>query len=605
MKKLLSLLLSLILVLGLCGTTAFAAGNGKITAANASGKQGDTISVDIGIGSNPGLITFKVSVAYDSDLELKGVSDSGRLKGFTTPSPTLSSPYTLRWADSLATQNNAATGKIITLTFKIKDTATPGNKSVTVSFVESRDASGGKNTFTDATATVSVSCKSHRFGDCSKLNDAQHQRTCSACGYVEKAGHTWNGGTVVKAATCKDTGTKEYTCTACGAKKQETVAKTDHHTWGGWNVTKQPTCTASGTTTRTCSVCGKTENQTVNATGHSMGSWTQTKAPTCTEKGEEKRSCEKCSHFETRAVNALGHNFSNPTVTKEPTCTETGVESGKCSRCGQTTTNTIKAKGHKFGAWADAKAATCTAGGTQERKCTVCDAAESRDTKALGHDFENPTIVKEATISSTGLKEGKCKRCGETTKEIIPCSFKDETTGVQFEASEGAFAAGTELKVEEITGDNPTFASAENVLKDACGEFRLYTVAATANNAAVQPTGAVTVTLPVPDGFGKDVAVFCIASDGTYTKAESALSADGKTVSVSVTALGSFAVGKQGTQTENGDNNTDVNGNVDTPDDGTAPQKSGTVIYIILAVAALLVIGGVVAWIVIKKKKTA
>ena len=125
MKKLLSLLLSLILVLGLCGTTAFAAGNGKITAANASGKQGDTISVDIGIDSNPGLITFKVSVAYDSDLELKGVSDSGRLKGFTTPSPTLSSPYTLRWADSLATQNNAATGKIITLTFKIKDTATP------------------------------------------------------------------------------------------------------------------------------------------------------------------------------------------------------------------------------------------------------------------------------------------------------------------------------------------------------------------------------------------------------------------------------------------------------------------------------------------------
>lgn len=176
---------------------------------------------------------------------------------------------------------------------------------------------------------------------------------------------------------------------------------------------------------------------------------------------------------------------------------------------------------------------------------------------------------------------------------------------MQFEASEGAFAAGTELKVEEITGDNPTFASAKNVLKDACGEFKLYTVAATANNAAVQPTGAVTVTFPVPDGFGKDVAVFCLASDGTYTKAESVLSADGKTVSVSVTALGSFAVGKQGAQTENGDNNTDVNGNVDTPDDGTAPQKSGTVTYIILAVAALLVIGGVVTWIVIKKKKTA
>lgn len=593
MKKVISLLFCVCFMLTLC-VPAYAAGTATLNG-NTSTTDGSTVEYILNVSGCGDATSVAVAVNFGDAFELVSATwlKNGSLSRFDTATNKgvlggLSSPN--------------INGDVFKLVLKAK-TASANAHTVSVNFIARNGSDDIMNV--TPTKTVKIACSSHNYSAYTKLNDNQHQRTCSACGYVETSGHTWNGGTVVKAATCKESGTKEYTCTACGAKKQETVAKTDHHTWDGWNVTKQPTCTASGTTTRTCSVCGKMENQTVNATGHSMGSWTQTKAPTCTEKGEEKRSCGKCGHFETRAVNALGHNFSHPTVTKEPTCTETGVESGKCSRCGQMTTNTIKAKGHKFGAWADGKAATCTAGGTQERKCTVCDATESRDTKALGHDFENPTIVKEATISSTGLKEGKCKRCGEATKEIIPCSFKDETTGVQFEASEGAFAAGTELKVEEITGDNPTFASAENVLKDACGEFRLYTVAATANNAAVQPTGAVTVTLPVPDGFGKDVAVFCLASDGTYTKAESSLSADGKTVSVSVTALGSFAVGKQDAQTENGDNNTDVNGNVDTPDDGAASQKSGTVTYIILAVAALLVIGGVVAWIVIKKKKTA
>lgn len=595
MKKWISLFISLCLMLCAVAPVSAAGASLSLSGVPAEQKVGATATVTVNLSGTPTVSSVLVQIALGNGLELvegKWVK-TGLITDFNAAEKegvmALATPGTLD-------------GAVFTFTVRAKAAAaTAQSLSVTVT-LKSGSATVGTPS---GQKSVHVVCAAHSFGAYVKVNDNQHKHTCATCGHVETGNHTWNGGAVVKAATCKDTGTKEYTCTACGAKKQETVAKTDHHTWGGYTVTKQPTCTAAGVQTRTCAVCGKTESQTVNATGHTFGAWAQSKAPTCTEKGEEKRSCGKCGHSETRAVNALGHNFSHPTVTKEPTCTETGVESGKCSRCGQMTTNTIKAKGHKFGAWADGKAATCTAGGTQERKCTVCDATESRDTKALGHDFENPTIVKEATISSTGLKEGKCKRCGETTKEIIPCSFKDETTGVQFEASEGAFAAGTELKVEEITGDNPTFASAENVLKDACGEFRLYTVAATANNAAVQPTGAVMVTLPVPDGFGKDVAVFCLASDGTYTKAESSLSADGKTVSVSVTALGSFAVGKQDAQTENGDNNTDVNGNVDTPDDGAASQKSGTVTYIILAVAALLVIGGVVAWIVIKKKKTA
>lgn len=329
-----------------------------------------------------------------------------------------------------------------------------------------------------------------------------------------------------------------------------------------------------------------------------MGAWSQSKAPTCTEKGEEKRSCSKCSHTETRAINALGHSFSNPTVTKQPTCTETGIESGKCTRCGQTTTNTIKAKGHKFGNWEDVKAATCTEGGTKERKCSACGTAETKATDALGHDFENPTIVKEPTISTTGLKEGKCKRCGEATSEVIPCSAKDETTGTVFEANEGVFAAGTELKVEEIKTDNPTYALAKNILKDVCGEFKLYNIAAVLNGAEAAPNGEVKTTFNIPDGFGKDIALYAVKADGTSEKIDCEISEDGKTLTAKLSALGDYAICKLG-ESKNTDNNT--------AEDGIAlekPEKSNTALYIITAVCAVVLIGGVAVFIIIKKKKS-
>ena len=326
-----------------------------------------------------------------------------------------------------------------------------------------------------------------------------------------------------------------------------------------------------------------------------MGAWSQSKAPTCTAAGEEKRSCSKCGHSETKAISALGHSFSNPTVTKAPTCTETGVESGKCSRCGQTTTNVIKAKGHKFGAWEDTKPATCTEGGTKERKCTDCGADETKSTEALGHDFENPIIVKAATISETGLKEGKCKRCGETTSEVIPCTARDEATGTLFEANEGVFFAGTELTVEEIKTDNPIFDSANNILKDICNEFKLYNIKALLNGAEVTPNGEIAATFNIPDGYGRDIALYLIKSDGTSEKLDCEISEDGHTLSAKLNELGDYAICKLG----------DGETTSKTEDDITLekPEKNNTAVYIIIAVCAAVLIVGGIAFMVIKKKR--
>lgn len=588
MKKIISLIVALALIFSFC-ITASAAGNATLNG-NTSVTAGSNVELTLNVNGCADATSIAVSVSFDSDFELVSGTwlKSGSLGGEFDTS-------TKKSALGRLTSPNV-NGDVFKLVLKAK-TASATAKNVSINFI----AKNGSNEIMNVTPSKSlqINCSTHKYGSYTN-KDANHTRTCSVCGHVETAAHTWNSGSVTKAATCKETGVKTYTCTACKATKTEIIAKTNNHTWGNWNTTKQPTCTTPGTATKTCSTCGKTENQTINATGHSMGAWSQSKAPTCTANGEEKRSCSKCNHTETRTVKALGHSFSNPTVTKQPTCTETGVETGKCTRCGQTTTNTIKAKGHNFGAWADTKPATCTEGGVQERKCTACDTAETRNTEALGHDFENPTIVKEPSISSTGLKEGKCKRCGETTSEIIPCSVKDDTTGTLFEANEGVFTAGTELKIEEIKKDNPTFESAKNILKDVCNEFILYDITAVLNGATVQPNGEVTVTFNIPDGFGKDVAIFFVSDDGTYEKLESEVNEDGKTITAKLNHFSNYAVCKLS------DSKAEISTDKAEPEistDKTENAKNNTVLYLIIAVAALAVIAGVTAFIILKKKK--
>lgn len=582
MKKILSLIATLCLMLSVA-IPASAAGIRVSLSGNTAATAGSRITYTVNLSGAQKCTGGSVAITVGKKLEVI----SGE---FFKSGATLNNFDIAKKKGAIAFKDSVElNGNFFKFTVKAKEpTKDEQTVSVTVTLADGTSGSGNK--------AVKITCASHTFGSYTKVNNSTHKHVCSVCGFEETKNHTWNGGTITKQASCKESGTKHFTCTDCGADKNETIAKTNSHRWGSYKVTKGAACTTPGTQSRTCSVCGKTETQKINATGHSMGAWSQNKAPTCTTAGEEKRSCSKCGHTETKAINALGHNFSHPTVIKAPTCTETGVESGKCTRCGKSTTNKIKAKGHKFGAWKDKKAATCTENGIKERKCSACGASETKSTNALGHDFENPTIVKAATISETGLKEGKCKRCGETTNEVIPCSAQDEATGTLFEVNEGIFAAGTQLTVEEIKSDNPTFDSAKNILKDISGEFKLYNIAATLNGTETTPNGEIKARFNIPDGYGRDIALYLIKADGTSEKVDCEISEDGKTLTAKLTALGNYAICKLGddaTPTET--------------QDGIAiekPEKNNTMVFIIIVACAVVLIGGITAVVIVKKKKT-
>lgn len=129
----------------------------KYEITTATGTAGSTVEVYVSIANNPGIISLRNTISYDtSALELIAVQDLGLLNGYTTPSPTINSPYTLRWADSLATTNNTANGRFVKLTFKIKDNASSGNYEISVSSVEARTAEGTKVFFVSADSIVKV-----------------------------------------------------------------------------------------------------------------------------------------------------------------------------------------------------------------------------------------------------------------------------------------------------------------------------------------------------------------------------------------------------------------------------------------------------------------
>ena len=133
----------------------FALETGQYVVSNQTVSAGEEFQLDVAVTNNPGVVTLRFKVEYDETaLELLGVENKGLFQGYTAPSPTISSPYTLRWADSLAAENNTADGVVCTLHFRA---LASGNSSIKISHMEARNVNGQKVSFTDAVSTITVS----------------------------------------------------------------------------------------------------------------------------------------------------------------------------------------------------------------------------------------------------------------------------------------------------------------------------------------------------------------------------------------------------------------------------------------------------------------
>ena len=280
--------------------------------------------------------------------------------------------------------------------------------------------------------------------------------------YVAAKGHSWDNGTVTKAATYTETGIKTFKCKDCGETRIEEIPsldKTYHilqvvaptctsegytiyecnevpgltykgnftdktpHTYDEGVVTKEATIYEKGVKTFTCSACGDTYTEDipmVEKTWHKG----DTVAPTCTEQGYTVYICDQDATLtENRDfVDALDHDWGEGVVTKAATCTEDGEKTFTCSRDGATKTEVIPAVGHKWDDGTVTTPATCEASGVKTYKCLNdgCTETKTEEIAALGHNYDDGVVTKAATCTEDGVKTFTCHNCGDTYTESIP-----------------------------------------------------------------------------------------------------------------------------------------------------------------------------------------
>lgn len=431
MKRIFSLATVLLMLCGLLAVSTYAAGNGSMSMSSSSGNRGDTVTLSVNLNSNPGLVTMSIRVSYDTSvLQLTNVSNPGLLVGAQL-NTSYSSPYTISWVDGATTTNNTKTGTIATFTFKILDNAKIGDSTVTLQFVDSYDTDYNENSFSASSGKVTVICK-HSYGNWTKVNDTTHKHTCTVCSIEETASHTWNGGTVTKAATCKETGVKTYTCTGCNTTKTETIAKTNNHTYSNWTKVNDTTHK------HTCSVCSKEETAS-----HTWNSGTVTKTATCKEDGVKTYTCTGCNATKTETIAKLTtHTYDHACDTD-------------CNVCGATRTTT-----HNY-------TATWSKDSTSHwHECSVC-----KDKK----DIAAHTPGAEPTETTAQI----CTECGYVIKAALGHTHNYAEGWTSDENGHWHICSGCEDKgsyAAHIPGPNATATTNQvctecgYVLKEATGE---------------------------------------------------------------------------------------------------------------------------------------
>lgn len=246
-----------------------------------SGYAGDVIDVSFNLSGNPGVTFFELRLDYDStvlepvmaaDGKSIKLTDNKLLGGDDILAPQFKDGVlgAFTGGDTLATSNVTTTGKLFTVSFKIKDDAAIGHYNV--SFNGNFWSADFAEYSVAPTASVEVLCKhaSTHVEDVTAagcVTEGKQNIVCDSCGAVvdtktiPAAGHKWNEGTVTKEATCTEAGEKTYTCDVCGETKTEAIPATGHK--GEWVVVKEATETESGLKKLVCTVCGETEEEII------------------------------------------------------------------------------------------------------------------------------------------------------------------------------------------------------------------------------------------------------------------------------------------------------------------------------------------------------
>ena len=190
------------------------------------------------------------------------------------------------------------------------------------------------------------------------------------------------------------------------------------HVFSDWSVQRAATCEEAGLQIRTCSHCDLEETVEIAPLGHDFGEWIALTAPTCTDPGEERRDCSRCDAFETREVPALGH--SKTVYFQEASCSEAGFRITLCLRCGESlSSGVLPALPHDWDDGVVTREPTCTEKGVITYTCSGCGETKTEPVDLLAHDWDDGEVTKEPSCTEAGERTFTCAVGGETRTEPI------------------------------------------------------------------------------------------------------------------------------------------------------------------------------------------
>lgn len=241
MKKLLSIIITLVLLICTFSLVCNAVETPSFSLDEVSGKAGDTVTLNLNINNNPGITTFRLNVEFPDDaLELKNVEYKNLLSSPASGLDKYETPFIISWF-STKSQDENNNGIIAAFTFKIKDSAKSDSYPIKITYAE------------DDLCNSSLTNIHFDIVD-GKIN-VEHPHIHNLT-YVPE-----------NKSTCTQNGSKAYyVCNDCGKWFEDDKATkeiTDHnsvvikasHTPSDWIVDKEATENEKGSMHKECTVC--------------------------------------------------------------------------------------------------------------------------------------------------------------------------------------------------------------------------------------------------------------------------------------------------------------------------------------------------------------
>lgn len=267
----------------------------------------------------------------------------------------------------------------------------------------------GKMTYTctkcTATKEQTIAKAAHTMSTWTTDNTS-HSRSCTVtgCTYTESGTHAWASEQIIKEATCKEKGSKSYSCSTCATTKYEEIALKTTHTYDNDCDAECNVCAAKRDAAHKFSkVWSKNSSSHWHACelcGEKSGLASHVPGPLATE--ERSQNCLTCGYVivaKLNHVHKLGTSWDSDRDGHWHTCSSCSMEldyekhdfgtgCDGCKTCGYTDPNT-----HIYdGAWEMDRA-------NHWAICTVCKQASALEEHIPG---DEPTPDQPQTCTKCG-----------------------------------------------------------------------------------------------------------------------------------------------------------------------------------------------------------